>query len=351
MLGLLVLVSTGMQLVNPQIMSRFIDTATGETQASSLILTALLFIGVALLAQIAAVAATYFGERVAWKATNALRSDLFEHTLKLDLSYHHEQTPGSMIERIDGDVTVLANFFSQFGVRVVTNLLLLVGMLVILFGVNWIVGLSFSVYSVIAFWVLKRMRNFAVPRWVETRQSSANLFGFLEERLAGMEDVRANGASGFVMRRLYELSRIKMKTDRKAYYASGISWNTTILLFAFATAMALAFDAYLYWRGQATLGTAFLIYTYVNMLRTPVEQIAQQMQDLQQAQACIQRTQALLGRASKIGDGQGTPLAEGALAVEFAQVTFGYQAEEVVLRNLSFRLEPGKKLGLLGRTG
>ncbi len=66
-------------------------------------------------------AVTYLGENVAWTATNALRAELAWHCLNLDMSFHNDHTPGEMIERIDGDVTELANFFSQFVVTLIGN--------------------------------------------------------------------------------------------------------------------------------------------------------------------------------------------------------------------------------------
>ena len=71
-------------------------------------------------------------EQVGWSATNALRADLTLHCLKLDLTVHHQHTPGALIERIDGDVNAPANFFSQFVVRALGSMLLLGGVLVVL---------------------------------------------------------------------------------------------------------------------------------------------------------------------------------------------------------------------------
>ena len=178
-LMVLVLASTGLQLINPQIVRLFIDSTSEMRSTSALIVIALAYIAVAIAAQGASIAATYLGEKVAWKSTNALRGDMVAHALRLDMTFHNQQTPGIMIERIDGDVSVLANFFSHFGVKVVSNFLLLLGMLALLFQVNWMVGVAFIVFTVIAMLVLKKMRNYAVPRWVDTRQSSASLFGFL----------------------------------------------------------------------------------------------------------------------------------------------------------------------------
>jgi len=111
LLTVLLLTSIGLQVVNPQIMRVFIDAATAGKAVSQLMLAALAFIGIALLRQVISIGTTYAGENVAWTATNALRAELAWHCLNLDMSFHHEHTPGELIERIDGDVAELSNFF------------------------------------------------------------------------------------------------------------------------------------------------------------------------------------------------------------------------------------------------
>src|SRR5919197_4715210 len=107
----------------------------------------------------ASVAATYFSEGVGWAATNALREDLMDHCLRLDLSFHKARTPGELIERIDGDVTALANFFAQFVVRIVGNLLLLLGVIVLLWRVDWRAGAVLVAFVLAAFALMNRMRG------------------------------------------------------------------------------------------------------------------------------------------------------------------------------------------------
>src|SRR5687768_16265342 len=135
MLAVLLLSMIALQLLNPQIMRYFIDSALAGAAAERLTLVAALFLGLALVQQVAAVGATYMGEAVAWTATNLLRYDLAKHCLYLDMSFHNARTPGEMIERIDGDVNALSNFFSQFVINVAGNAVLLGGILVLLFGV------------------------------------------------------------------------------------------------------------------------------------------------------------------------------------------------------------------------
>jgi ATP-binding cassette subfamily B protein len=194
-------------------------------------------------------------------------------------------------------------------------------------------------------------RNIGVPRWTAARQAAADLFGFLEEHLAATEDLRANGATGYILNRLHAQSRNLLRRQRQASLYGATSWATTTFLLALNTALALALGAWLFQQGSITLGTVYLIFSYTQLLVRPVEQISRQFQDLQQATASMGRVSALLALQPTIRDGPGAPLAAGPLGVAFQDVTFGYQADEPVLRDLSFAVPPGAVLGVLGRTG
>jgi ATP-binding cassette subfamily B protein len=95
----------------------------------------------------------------------------------------------------------------------------------------------------------------------------------------------------------------------------------------------------------------YLVLHYATMLRYPLRDISRQMEDFQKAAAGITRVEELMAREGKIHDGARDLSASGAAAVEFDRVTFGYAADEPVLHDVSFRLGPGRTLGLLGRTG
>jgi len=120
-LGAFMLAGVGAQLVSPQIVGRFIDTTVQGRAHGSLSILWLLasaFIAAAIATQLLQIGATYFSEQLAWGATNKLRGDLADHALRLDMSYHTATSPGDTIERVDGDVAALANFFSQFVLQV-----------------------------------------------------------------------------------------------------------------------------------------------------------------------------------------------------------------------------------------
>ena len=206
LLCVLLLSSIGLQLVNPQIMRYFIDATQTSTEQRDLLLAALAFIGIALIQQVVGVSATYVGENVAWTATNALRAEMARHCLNLDMSYHNNVSPGELIERIDGDVAELSNFFSQLVIRVLGNILLLFGILIALLLEDWRVGLAFTGFAVLTLLALNAVRGIAIPYQKKMREAIADLFGYLEERLAGTEDIRSSGAVDFVLLGIYKLS-------------------------------------------------------------------------------------------------------------------------------------------------
>ncbi len=351
LMGLLLLASIGLQLANPQVLRYFIDTATGKGSVASLMVAAFLFIGIALTNQGVSILARYFSEKVAWTATNQLRTDLVTHCLDLDMAFHKEHTSGEMIERIDGDVNILSNFFSKFVVYLLGNIVLMIGVLLLLFQIDWRVGLSVSIFAGLALLILIRIRGRAVPAWTAERQLNAEFYGFLGEQLAGTEDIRSNGATGYVMRRFQQLLHTWYPVNRKAtmgYYMMGM---TSLTLFSIGNALAFALGAYLWSTGKISLGTVYIIFYYTSLLTQPIEQIRTQLQDLQKAAASIQRVEELLRIQPALAAGKGTPLPGGALAVEFRRVNFSYTTDTPILQDISFTLQPGKVLGVLGRTG
>ena len=97
LLGVLILVNLGFQLIIPQIMGDFIDSVTQGAEVTHLVRLGVIFLITALLQQLFDIVSTYYTQNVAWRATNALREDLARHTLSLDMGFHKTHPPGEMI--------------------------------------------------------------------------------------------------------------------------------------------------------------------------------------------------------------------------------------------------------------
>jgi ATP-binding cassette subfamily B protein len=350
-LSILLIGGIAMQLINPQIIRYFIDTAQTRQSTAPLVYAALLFIMVSLIHQGLTVAATYIGENVGWIATNKLRGDVAAHCMKLDMSFHKAHTSGAIIERVDGDINNLANFFSSFVVSLLSNLLLVIGMLVLLFIEGWIIGLSMTIFVVFAIYLIQYIRQFAVPHWGNMRKMSSRFYGFLGEHLEGTEDTRANGASNYVMHRFYMMMKEWLPLRVKAFMGWASMWITTLVIFTIGNAVAFGLSAILWKQGSITIGTVYMIFYYTELMAKPIEKIRTQMEDLQKADASIIRVRELLETESAIKDGIGLPLPEGALSVTFEGVEFGYEEDITTIHNLNLHIKRGKVLGVLGRTG
>lgn len=344
-----------LQLVSPHLLRMFIDGALEGAGQAGLRQVAVMFIAVSLVQQALGAYGKYVGEDVGLRATNQLRGDLVRWCLGLDMAFWRAHRPGELIERADGDVELLASFFSQLVVGLAANLVLLAGILVVLFAEDWRAGLGLALFAAFALACLFQVRNIAVPFWEAVRGYSARFYGFLGEHLSGAEDIQGIGAGAHVLRRMHEMIRAWYPAVFRAELAGYALWGATVGVFAVGNAVAFGVGYYLYRSGAATIGTVYLIFHYTQLLRRPIEQIRTQMQNLQRASAGIVRVQKLLGTKVDIADGPGAgaKLEPGMpLEVRFRQVGFSYEeGGESTLAGIDFAVRPGEVLGLLGRTG
>ena len=349
-LAVLLFTGIGLQLVNPQIVRYFIDEALAGSPVSRLIAAAALFTVLAVVQQLVNVLAAYTSGRVGWTATNALRADLGEHCLSLDMSFHNDHTPGEMIERIDGDANELGGFFSSFVINLLGNVLLLAGILALLFREDWRAGLALTAFTAVMLTVLARMRHLAVAHSRAERDASTETFGFIEERLSGREEIWANGAKPYVDRRFRELMRTWFRADIRAGLMTAIMFDINGFMFRVGSAVSLAVGAYLFLNDLATIGTVYLIFHYTSLIGTPVQSMTRQLNTLQRATASLVRIFELFQNRRTVLDGDG-PLAVAEPSLRLEEVSFGYGEGEPVLKDVTFDLRPGRVLGVVGRTG
>jgi ATP-binding cassette subfamily B protein len=354
LLAVILLIAIALQLVNPQLIKRFIDGATTGESVSSLIPIAVAFMVIAVVHQMLAVWATYLAEQIGWSATNQLRADLTEHVLHLDMGFHKGTSPGELIERIDGDVTALSNFFSSMMIKVVGNGVLLIGIIVLLWRESWIIGLAITIVTTITLLGLGRLHGVTVPWNKDIRATSAEMYGFIGEQVDGTEDVEANGATEFMLSRFDGIQRRWLPQIVRGWTGWAMMWSTSMALYFFTIAIVFITGAWLYAAGTLSLGSVYLVFQYVEMAHHPVEQIREQLIDLQKAGASIERVEELLNRTSALRQRADTLLPDGPLRVQFDEVTFSYDdqaGDEIVLDDVMFDIAPGRVVGLLGRTG
>jgi ABC-type multidrug transport system fused ATPase/permease subunit len=353
LLGGCLLAMTAFQLAMPQVLRVFIDSALAQAAVSTLTglagLYALFAGGQFLLTMLR----VYLKEDIAWRATNKLRESLTRHVLSLDLPFHQKNPPGALIERVDGDVNTLNNIVSDLALVIGTNLLLMGGVLVILVIQEPRIGIPFIVFTVVIGAVLWRLRAVAKDDFEDYRQKESDQWGFIEERISGAEDIRANGGAAYTLTRLLWVMRDYARAGISAYYKVILLRQVSFALFASGSILAIILSAELFRRGEATIGTVFMTYTYARLLAEPIEQITLKVQDLQTAIASVGRIGTLLDERPSIVERPSSRATVNGdqISVEFENVTFAYTADEPVLRDFSLHVEAGQVLGVMGRTG
>ena len=364
-------------LITPQILRFFIDTATDNLEASRdilrrfllplsewigsdpLITAAFFFIAVSIAGQLIRFINSYLSQDIGWRATNQMRGDLAQHCLTLDMTFHQQKTPGEMVERVDGDTTTLATFFSALILDVAGGLIRLGLILILVAREDWRIGIAMTAFTAVAMLVFNLTRSVAVPIYAAEREGYAKMFGFIEERIGGIEDIRTNGGVPYTMNRFFKVVQEVFKLNLRSDIIGECLRSLTGGLFALGYALAMGVCIWLYQNSIFTLGAIVLVFDYMRQLQFPLHTISRQINELQRATAGMKRIEQLYQTQSSLKDGSKSPSPSPAENIQpiaipdvaFDQVTFGYVEEEMVLKNLSFELGKGKVLGLLGRTG
>lgn len=341
-------------LAGPLLIAAFIDEAADGATQSRLVFLAGVYVVVGVVRQLLSVAVAWTSTDLAWRVTNELRSTLTRHVLGLDLSFHRSTSPGELVSRVDGDVTALSEFISNFLARAAAAFFTLVGLLIVVSWRSWPVGIAMAIYLAVALATMWLLRNKAVSEAAGEQAAQGRMLGEIEERLTGADDLRSNGGGSHAVATFQRASAAVLRSNL-ATERQGVSlWIMSNFVFVSGGIAVLAVNAGLLQRGTITLGTAYLLFQYTQVLRSPLDRLADETERVQRAAGGMTRTLELLAEESAIDDNGRRHLPAGALGVQLDDVCFEYADEDDpqrVVDHVSLALEPGRTLGVLGRTG
>lgn len=348
-LGLVLSIAMLLPIAGPLLLGAVVDRALdGSGTVAGL---ALAYLAVTVGSDVLTLAVTWWSVELAWRVGNRLRGDLMRHALGLDLAWHGEHSPGLLIERVDGDVDSVVRFASTAVVQLLGNAVMLVGVLVVATWIDWRVGLLLAVAAVVSAALMIRLRTAAVPAYDAEREANARLYGDVEERLGGLEDLRANGAGPYAVHRLHVASARVWRAARRAALHGEGGFVAGASTFTLGTVGTLVIGVWLHRRGEVSVGSILALFRFSQMIRTPVEGIAEQMREAQKAVAGVRRSARLLGTSSAITERARSVLPAGALGVDFDGVSLGYEPGQTVLHGVDLHVPAGSSLGIVGRTG
>ncbi|MEF3306230.1 ABC transporter ATP-binding protein [Paenibacillus sp. GYB003] len=345
-----------LQVYSPRYLQLFIDQAKEGRDLSVLATSAALFLLLTTLRQVATVAAQSMTGKLTWDVTNRLRLELTRLCLDRGSEFHKLHPPGELLERIDGDVGRLNNFLSAFALKVVGNHLLVAAAAAAVWIIHPVVGAVVAALTAAALIVLHGMGGRGTRTVRRYLAESADLLGYMEERMAGREDIRALDAAPHALAVYYERLRSVYRTRRRTGTVLGLTLNAGEVTLAAVTAGTLLCLGLVALNGaDLSIGTMFLVHYYVAMLLVPLRNIVAEMSDLQQAGAALHRIGELFGEAqandntARAAGRRAVP--DGPVSVRFENVTFGYEKTNPVVREFSLHVPAGRSVGIVGKTG
>ena len=350
-LGALVALGSALTIAGPLVVRRIVDTAADGATASEIAGLALVFLAIAVLAQLLAVIVAWLATVAAWRTTNDLRLTMTRHVLGLDHEFHRTHTPGELIQRVDGDITSVSEFLGQVVTKAAGAAMLVGGMIIVLSVIDWRLGLGMAVYVAAALMVIFSTRHRAISESSDEMGALGRLYGGIEERLTAAEDLRANGAADHVAWRFVEDSEDALVGAVRRERAFLVMWWFVQGAVAAGWVFALVVGAVLYDRGTITLGTAFLLFQFVLLVARPLEEVVHELETVQKANGAMVRVAELLAIAPKVLDEGTTSPPPGPLAVTATHVHFDYGDDRPVLRDVGVHIAAGRSVGIVGRTG
>ena len=352
MLSAAVTTTALLPLVGPLLIGRIVDDVADGAGPGTVIRYGLAFLAVTVAAQLISVATTWYGNTIAWRTANELRLSLTRHVLGLDHEFHRTHTPGELIQRIDGDVTSVSDFLGRVLANIAAAILTVVGVLAVLTVIEWRLGLMMVIYAGVGGLVLATLRDGAIAETERTMSSSARLYGGIEERLTAAEDLRSNGAGAHAIRRFVDDATANLHHHVDEEHAFMRLWWGLQGTVAGGAVLALIVGGWLVSIDAITLGAAFVLFQYVQIIRRPMEDIVDRIEMVQKASAAMVRVAELRAERPSIVD-PSNPLSPppGPLSVVFDQVDFDYGDGQPVLTGVSLELGAGRTVGVVGRTG
>jgi ATP-binding cassette subfamily B protein len=336
----------------PHLLAALLPGFLAHSALGLLAVAAGLVIAVALATQLRDFANTLLAAYTGEKLLRGFRARLFRHAQRLSLSYHDSRGTAESVYRIQYDATSIQNIAVEGVVPVVTSALTLGSMLAVAARINWKLALVGGAVAPLIFLLARTSRRRLRQQSRDLRKCESAALCVVQEVLGAARVVKAFGQEDREESRFMQRSNEGMRARLRLALIEG----RFSLLVAFVTALGTAAVLYVgvhdIRAGALTLGSLLLVMGYLAQLYAPLKTISRKMASMQSHLAGAERAFALLDEAPDVAERPNARrLARAAGSMFFRRVSFAYDRERPVLRDISFEIAPGTCLGIVGTTG
>lgn len=311
-----------------------------------------LFLPTVLLTFILEFAQAFAMQLVGQKVMYDLRKQIFGHLQRLQLSFYDHNPVGRMVTRVTTDVDVLNDLFAAGMVAIFGDFFTLLSIIGMMLKINW--KLALLIFSVLPLIILATMtfRKAVRQSYRRIRVAIARINAYLQEHLTGMAVLQLFNREARSFEEFEKINRAHMEAYKDSILAYGLFYPTVELLSVVAVAIILYVGGVMTLHGAVTVGTAIAFIQYSQRFFRPIQDLSDKYNILQAAMASAERIFKLLDTPVTIADPEKPkPLEYAQGRVEFRQVSFAYQNNHRVVENISFTVEPGTTVAVVGHTG
>ncbi len=304
--------------------------------------------GIFVLRYVQAYLMAWVGQRVMMD----LRMDLFRHIQRMSVSFFDRNPVGRLVTRLNNDINQLEQMISQGVVQMLTNLLMVAGIIVVLFILNWQLALIMYVFLVPLVFLIRRFATKQRAAFRDERIWIARLNAYLNELITGVSVVQLFNRQDRNLEHFDERNQGVLAANLRIIFWYAVFEPTVIIFGAITTGVILLYGGAQVIDEAVTIGTLIAFINYMQRFFWPIRDLSERYTLLQAAMASGERIIGVLDEPEELTDPEyPTELDEIVGRIEFDQVWFAYNEDNWVLRDVSFTLEPGEKVAIVGATG
>ncbi|MBQ4075106.1 MAG: ABC transporter ATP-binding protein [Clostridia bacterium] len=347
----LMVIAMGCSLASPFLMSR----AIGDLQESFFDYIPWLLAG---MVAVAAVGALCTRQRIRWmdtagrKALSKLREDLFRHIQSMSFSFFDTRSAGKLLVRVINDVNSLNDLFTNGIVNVLIDCMTMLMLIIIMLIVNWKLTLIGMCIIPLLLFILFKLKRVMRLRWQRVRVKNSTMNGYLHESLTGMRVTGAFVREDENADSFKEINHDIRRRWMKAVTINNLFWPALDLTGTLGTILVYIFGVRFMGQGTLELENMLLLLWYLGRFWEPLNTLSNFYNNLLSAMASMERIFEILDTPADIQDQEGAqPLPPINGRVTFDHVTFSYDNEKIVLKDVSFDIPAGQTIALVGPTG
>jgi ABC-type multidrug transport system fused ATPase/permease subunit len=307
---------------------------------------------VAGLGALASYIANYYTTSVGQWVANDLRMRTYHHLQQLSLSYYDKHQSGALLSTITADVQTIQAFASSSTLDIAVDLLTIVGMLFIMFWLNWDFTLIAVAVTPFLLLFVSRFKKAVKKATHEVRRQQSNIVAVVEQGLESMRVVKAFGRQDLAQEELETVSRATVDAALKARRIKALLSPIVAVTVSLCVAVVLWRGSALIIAGTMTAGALTVFLSYLTKFFKPVQDLATMTNSIAQTAVGVERVQAILDADTVIperADARDPKALRGEIV--FDKVAFAYNAESPVLHEVTFQIKPGQMVGVVGPTG